>query len=95
MKVKIEDHILQLMVKKLTGEATDEESQELNDLLESNPVALTLMQLLLKKWATDELISDEEIHRSFVKLMNRIKQAVSHHSTGYDLKMQAAPPGEH
>ncbi|GAA3978009.1 ABC transporter permease [Mucilaginibacter dorajii] len=70
-----QDHILTLAVKKITGEATAEEIQELDALLKENPDAIHVLQLLFAEWSADEQISRADAHRLLAKIMARIGYA--------------------
>jgi hypothetical protein len=75
--MEIEDQILELVVKKLAGEANVEELQELDDLLKKNPRALTILQLMFEEWEIEEEASEQDSHRLFAKIITSIKSAES------------------
>lgn len=81
--MNIEDRFLELVVKELTGEATVEELQELNDLLIKNPNAIILLKYLFDEWVVDEKISTEDSRRLFAKIMTSIKNAAPRQNAQY------------
>ncbi|WEA01616.1 ABC transporter permease [Mucilaginibacter sp. SJ] len=81
--MNIEDRFLELIVKELTGEATVEELQELNDLLIKNPNAIILLKYLFDEWVVDEKISREDSRRLFAKIMTSIKNAAPRQNAQY------------
>jgi hypothetical protein len=76
--MKLKERILELAVKKLAREATVEELQELDDVLNKDPDAFATIRLLLAKWTTNEQVPKEDTDRNFAKLMGRIKFVESH-----------------
>ena len=74
--MNIKDHILNLVTKKLSDEASEQELQELDNLLEQYPdISLNIKQLF-SWWYDDE--EQNNIDRSellFSKIQEKIKQA--------------------
>ena len=75
--MKLKDRVLELAVKKLAKEATVEELQELDELLNQDHDAAMVVRILLVKWTSGEPVSKADIDRSFAKLMTRIKSVES------------------
>jgi len=87
-----EDHIWHLVIKKLTHEASEQELQELNELLYQNPDISDGVKLMLQWWQPEtEQVQEDNSYFLFKKVLNRIKEAEAnspvpdfHKETGTD-----------
>jgi putative ABC transport system permease protein len=74
--MNMEDHVLNLATKKLSGEASEQELQELDNLLQQYPDISLKIKQLFNWWYYDE--EQNNIDRSellFSKIQEKIKQA--------------------
>jgi len=74
--MNMEDHILNLVTKKLSDEASEQELQELDNLLQQYPDISLKIKQLFNWWYDDE--EQNNIDRSellFSKIQEKIKQA--------------------
>jgi len=74
--MNIKDHILNLVTKKLSDEASEQELQELDNLLQQYPDISLKIKQLFNWWYDDE--EQNNIDRSellFSKIQEKIKQA--------------------
>lgn len=73
--MNMEDHIWHLVIKKLTHEASEQELQELDELLKENPEINGSVKLMLKWWQPETDHTEEE-HSYFLfkKILSRIKE---------------------
>jgi hypothetical protein len=70
--MKMEDRVLKLVVKKMTGEATAKELQKLNDLGEKNVILHDTMEFLFTE-TKDERQADNRSQVLFEKIKAKIK----------------------
>jgi putative ABC transport system permease protein len=72
----VEDQIWNLVIKKLTDEASEQELHELNELLKQNPDINNTAKLMFSWWQPDEQEETEDhSYALFKKVLNRIKDA--------------------
>ncbi len=70
----IEDHILNLITKKLANEASAEDLDELNELLQQNPKIHDTVKLIFEWWHEDqEQKTEHNSYSLFKKVLERIK----------------------
>jgi putative ABC transport system permease protein len=71
----IENHIWNLVTKKLANEATEEDLDELNELLRQNPDIHDTIKPVLKWWYDDQgHETDYNNNALFEKILERIKE---------------------
>jgi putative ABC transport system permease protein len=74
--MRIEDQIWNLVIKKLTDEASEQELHELNELLKQNPDINNTVKLMFSWWQPDEHEETEDhSYALFKKVLNQIKDA--------------------
>lgn len=72
--MKIEDHILALVAKKLASEASEDELVELNELLQRHPDIGKNTMLITEWWQShDEQSDDANDYFRFQKIVQQIK----------------------
>jgi hypothetical protein len=71
--MKIEDRVIELAVKKMTGEASIEEQQELNDLLQDDAHAQEALKVLLEEHYYEEPAPDDRSRLLFEKIKAKIE----------------------
>jgi putative ABC transport system permease protein len=70
----IEDHILNLVTKKLANEASEKNLDELNELLQQNPEIHDAVKLIFEWWHNDqEQKTEYNSYSLFKKVLEQIK----------------------
>ena len=70
-----QDHIWELVAKKLSGEAGEEELQELKQLLRNHPDLHYPIQYIIDLWKSDTTgFKPEEAHEAFNRHVARMKE---------------------
>jgi transmembrane sensor len=69
-----EDFVWNLIAKKLSGEASDEELRGLEKLLRENPDLHYPVQTIVDLWTSDLKFDQHEAHDAFIKHVERMKQ---------------------
>ncbi|HCL83056.1 MAG TPA: hypothetical protein DIC22_03730 [Chitinophagaceae bacterium] len=67
------DHVWNLIAKKLTGEATEQELRELEMLLRENPELHYPVQTIMDLWMSDLQFDQQEAHEAFNRHLERMK----------------------
>jgi len=70
--MKIDNRIIELVVKKMIGEAGVEELQELNILLHTNADMQEAIAILLEEWTYEEQVPGNQNHLLFEKIKAKI-----------------------
>ena len=68
-----EEHIWNLIAKKLSGEASQAELQELEKLLRDNPDLHYPVQTIIDLWLADSHFNQQEAHEAFNRHLQRLK----------------------
>ena len=68
-----EEHIWNLIAKKLSGEASQAELQELEKLLRDNPDLHYPVQTIIDMWLADSHFNQQEAHEAFNRHLQRLK----------------------
>lgn len=71
--MNIENHIWNLVTKKLVNEASEEDLEELNELLQQNPDIHDTIKPMFKWWYEDRRHETEYNNSLFKKVLERIK----------------------
>jgi len=83
--MNIEEHIWKLAAKKLAKEASNEESNELDELLSQYPDIRKNIELLFEWWdSSPEQTIEPGSHLLFKKILERIKGSNQAENTGED-----------
>jgi transmembrane sensor len=69
-----QDHIWNLIAKKLSGEATEPELRELEKLLRENPELHYPVQTIMDLWSSDMQFDQQEAHEAFNRHIERMKE---------------------
>ncbi len=68
-----EDHIWNLIAKKLSGEATEPELREFEKLLRENPELHYPVQTIMDLWSSDMQFDQQEAHEAFNSHVERME----------------------
>ena len=71
--MKIEDRIIELAIRKMAGEASVEELQELDSLSDKDVDVQKALQILLEEWTYEEQIPEERSRQLFEKIKAKIE----------------------
>ena len=71
--MKIKDHVITLATKKMAGEATSKELQDLNDLFEKDGALYEALQFLFSERNDNEQQPDDHSQLLFEKIKAKIK----------------------